>query len=192
MTTNKARKPASDPVEFPDFDVLLQFSLWLSKNGRSAAWSLQDIMMEGNQHCHDWMPKSNRENWLRNASAQHTTGTSRIAQDSGNVSKTSGTREDHQKAGDKPLDAQECADSPVTSTAATPEEATRAKAIAGLPSVLRSAMILSDLEGFSYREIADLAGVTPKIVARLLTHGRRLLLNGLQVGFSSNGAGSNA
>ena len=49
------------------------------------------------------------------------------------------------------------------------------KAIAGLPSVYRSAMILSYLEGFTNDEIADLAKVRPQAVESLLNRGRELL-----------------
>ncbi len=49
------------------------------------------------------------------------------------------------------------------------------KAIADLPSVFRSAMILSYLEGFTSSEIADLAGSPPHTVGYLLDRGRRLI-----------------
>jgi hypothetical protein len=48
-------------------------------------------------------------------------------------------------------------------------------AIMRLPAAFRSAMILSYLEGFSTREIADLAGVKPKAIDSLLKRGRELL-----------------
>ena len=48
-------------------------------------------------------------------------------------------------------------------------------AIASLPAVFRSAMILSYLEGFSYREIANLAGVQPHAIESLLNRGREFL-----------------
>ncbi len=47
--------------------------------------------------------------------------------------------------------------------------------IAGLPAVLRSAMILSYLEGFSNSEIAGLAGVQPQAIELLLKRGRELI-----------------
>lgn len=49
------------------------------------------------------------------------------------------------------------------------------KAIAGLPPVFRSAMILSYLEGFTSSEIADLTGTPPSTVGSVLSHGRKLI-----------------
>lgn len=49
------------------------------------------------------------------------------------------------------------------------------KAIARLPAVFRSAMILSYLEGFTTEEIARLAGVQPHAIKSLLVRGRELM-----------------
>ena len=49
------------------------------------------------------------------------------------------------------------------------------KGVAGLPAAFRSAMILSYLEGFSNKEIGNLAGVRPQAVESLLNRGRELL-----------------
>jgi DNA-directed RNA polymerase specialized sigma24 family protein len=48
-------------------------------------------------------------------------------------------------------------------------------AIAGLPDVFRSAMILSYLEGFSNSAIAGLAGVPPHAIDTLLARGREII-----------------
>ena len=49
------------------------------------------------------------------------------------------------------------------------------EAIARLPAVYRSAMILSNLEGFSTDEIARLAGVGPPAIDSLLVRGREIV-----------------
>ena len=53
------------------------------------------------------------------------------------------------------------------------------EAIAHLPAAYRSAMILSNLEGFSTEEIARLAGVRPHAIHSLLLRGRELVLEEL-------------
>ena len=49
------------------------------------------------------------------------------------------------------------------------------EAISRLPAVLRSAMILSYLEGFSTAGIARLAGVEPREIESLLVRGREMM-----------------
>lgn len=60
-------------------------------------------------------------------------------------------------------------------------------AIAGLPAVLRSAMILSYLEGFSNAEIAGLASVQPRAIELLLERGRELIQEELLAYLMGNG-----
>jgi DNA-directed RNA polymerase specialized sigma24 family protein len=48
-------------------------------------------------------------------------------------------------------------------------------AIASMPAVCRSAMILSYLEGFSVEVIAGLSGAQPKVIEPLVGRGRRFL-----------------
>jgi RNA polymerase sigma-70 factor (ECF subfamily) len=60
-------------------------------------------------------------------------------------------------------------------------------AIAGLPDVFRSAMILSYLEGFSSSEIAGLAGVPPHEIDALLERGREIIRDELFAYLMGNG-----
>jgi len=62
-------------------------------------------------------------------------------------------------------------------------------AIAGLPEVFRSAMILSFLEGFSNTEIAGLAGVPPHAIDTLLERGREIIREELFAYLMGNGWG---
>jgi len=60
-------------------------------------------------------------------------------------------------------------------TGESDERVNYCEAFASLPAGFRSAMILSYIEGFSNREIADLAGVQLHAVESLLDRGRGLL-----------------
>ena len=57
-------------------------------------------------------------------------------------------------------------------------------AIAGLPVEFREAVVLREMEGFSYKEIADLAGVPIGTVMSRLARARKLLQKQLRPDFS--------
>ena len=54
------------------------------------------------------------------------------------------------------------------------------RAIAALPSGAREVLVLHDIEGYRYREIADLIGVAEGTVKSQLSRARRLVREALQ------------
>jgi len=71
--------------------------------------------------------------------------------------------------------AQEPADNPGQIPFSTMSGEDVKKAIGDLPQEFRLPVVLSLLEGFSSREIADIAGVSPQTVISRLNQGRRLI-----------------
>jgi RNA polymerase sigma-70 factor (ECF subfamily) len=61
------------------------------------------------------------------------------------------------------------------------------QAIATLPAVFREALVLREIEGCSYKEIADIAGVPIGTVMSRLTRARRLLQTALSTQPQSGG-----
>lgn len=61
------------------------------------------------------------------------------------------------------------------------------QAIAALPAVFREALVLRELEGCSYKEIADIAGVPVGTVMSRLTRARRQLQTALSIQPQSGG-----
>ena len=75
----------------------------------------------------------------------------------------------------------------VAADVATPEAALIAKAdaaaveaaIAALPLPMREVLVLRDIQGFSYREIAELAGIPSGTVMSRLSRARQMLMHSL-------------
>ena len=75
----------------------------------------------------------------------------------------------------------------VAADVATPEAALIAKAdaaaveaaIAALPLPMREVLVLRDMQGFSYREIAELAGIPSGTVMSRLSRARQMLMHSL-------------
>ena len=75
----------------------------------------------------------------------------------------------------------------IAADGATPETAWIAKAdaaaveaaIAALPLPMREILVLRDMQGFSYREIAELAGIPPGTVMSRLSRARQMLMQSL-------------
>ena len=69
------------------------------------------------------------------------------------------------------------ADTPETALIAKAETAQLEAAIAQLPTAFREALVLRDIQGLSYREIADVTGVPIGTVMSRLARGRSRVLN---------------
>jgi RNA polymerase sigma-70 factor (ECF subfamily) len=65
--------------------------------------------------------------------------------------------------------------------AASPDEALKA-ALTALPHAFRRVVLLADVEGYSYKEIAEIAGVPIGTVMSRLSRGRRALRKALAAG----------
>jgi len=159
----------------PHLEVLLQFSLWLTKNGRDAAKLMQESMAEAYQSWGEPMSEESCKIWL------HKMLTSRFyngfQQCSRPLDPNSGDNIDESLVRNNRLFETAATDTGQRPSATNEldEDVNYFKAIATLPAVFRSAMILSYLEGFSNREIAKLAGVQPHAIESLLNRGRGLL-----------------
>jgi len=174
MNETAKRSDFKDKIS-PHLEVLLQFSLSLTKNGRDAARLMREAITEASRSWDESMPEESCKMWLHEILTrrffigfqQHARPRVAISGANGDVSLVKNDRL-----------------SPATTTNArqnsfladeSEEDVDYFEAIASLPAVFRSAMILSYLEGFSNREIGDLAGVQPHVIESLLNRGRGLL-----------------
>jgi len=160
---------------FPHLEILLQFSLSLTKNGRDAATLLREAMAEAYRSWDESIPEPRFRFWL------HKILTRRFYNDFQRRSRPPvpicGDNIDDSLVKNNRLFSTATSDTRQQSSQAgeLDEDVECFKAVAGLPRVYRSAMILSYLEGFTHREIAGLAGVKPHAVESLLNRGRRFL-----------------
>jgi RNA polymerase sigma-70 factor (ECF subfamily) len=174
MISESAKRQGFKDNILPDLEVLLQFSLALTRNGRDAAELMRDAMEEAYRVWDETMPEENCRMWLHKILTrrffegflQHARPNAPIS--GANIDKSliknriwpttaTGTRQKSQPTGK------------------SDEDVNYFKAIAGLPAMYRSAMILSYLEGFSNGEIAELAGVRPRAIESVLDRGRRFI-----------------
>ncbi len=158
-----------------DIEALLQFSLWLTKNGRDASRLLCEAMKEAYQSWDQLSPDECPRLWLHKIlTKKFFNGFQReshlIAPDATDNIDDSLIK-NNWLFPETALDARQ----PSFLTGSSNEDLDYFKAIASLPPAFRTAMILSCLEGFSDREIADIAGVPPQAVESLLNRGRVFL-----------------
>jgi len=153
----------------------LQFSLWLTKNGRDAVELMREAMAEAYRSWDESMPEESRRIWLHNiftrrfivniqpparpqvANCSDTAGEHLVRNNQLSPGTTTNARQQSWQIG------------------ASDDDVNYFEAFAGLPAVCRSAMILSYLEGFSNAEIADLAHVRPPAVESILHRGRTFI-----------------
>jgi RNA polymerase sigma-70 factor (ECF subfamily) len=159
----------------PHLERLMQFSICLTQNGRDATRLLHDAITEAYRGWNDSMSEPGCSSRL------HTIITRRyfIGFKQPTLPVLSSARSNYRISGDGPVRPSFTTTTVnLYNTWVTGEsevDNSYLKAIAGLPPVFRSAMILSYLEGFSLSEIADLAGIPPHVIGSLLNRGRRLI-----------------
>lgn len=165
------KKLAFKESVLPCLDQLMQFALWLTKNGRSATCLMRESMAEAYQSWDQRMPHECRKIWLHmiitgrffHSFQQHT-----------HMDRTAKRAEiDDRLVKANRLFAHDQYEPSFTLESA--EEINYFKAIATLPPVFRPAMILSYLEGFTNKEIAYLARVPAYAIESLLNRGRALI-----------------
>lgn len=158
----------------PNIEPLLQVSLWLTRNGLDASRLMREALAEAYRTWNKSAPKESCGEWLRKILiSRYSIGIRRHVRlttpGSGDVAK---------------IHVEDCPNTfPMTASARqqswlagdSDEDANYLQAIASLPDVCRSAMILSYLEGFSNKEIADLAGVKPNTIDSALSQGRSFI-----------------
>ncbi len=159
----------------PDLEILIHFSLSLTKNGRDAVELMRESMAEAFLSWHEAMPKKNPQIWLhefitrrfqgRNQCYTHPSAQPPGEDVDGNAGKndtlhpdtTTGARPHSRLTGESDNDVDFL------------------KAFATLPSLFRSAMILSYLDGFSRKQIAGLTAVRPPVIESVLIRSRRFI-----------------
>jgi RNA polymerase sigma-70 factor, ECF subfamily len=159
----------------PDLEALLHFSLQLTMNGRDAVGLLREAMMEAYLSWDESLTEGNGEVLLQKIL------TTRFLNGFHGPTRPLA-----------PIFGDNIDENPVESNRHFPatttdprwqswpangsdEDTHYLEAIAGLPAMFRSAMILSYLEGFSDTEIAGLADVPPRAVESSLSRGRRFI-----------------
>jgi DNA-directed RNA polymerase specialized sigma24 family protein len=159
----------------PDIESLLQISLALTENGRDAVELMREAMAEAYHSWRSQIPETDRKRWLCNILIS--------------TFFSSFQQHGHKRISIIDIKNDDCpAERDRFHDASTPaalqwrslphqrdDDLSYLGAIADLPSLFRSAMILSYLEGFSSREIADLAGMEQHAVESLLDRGHGLL-----------------
>jgi RNA polymerase sigma factor (sigma-70 family) len=159
----------------PHLEVLLQFSLWLTKNGRDAARLMREAMAEAYRSWDEWIPEESYDIWLHNILTRRFFNG--FQQQSRPLVPILVDAVDNSVAKKNRLSSSTTPNAPrqIFMNGKSDEDVSYFRAIASLPTVFRSAMILSYLEGFSNKQIANLAGVQPHAIESLLNRGRALL-----------------
>lgn len=159
----------------PHLDRLMQFSICLTQNGRDATKLLSDAIAEAFRKCETTGSSDGYSSRL------HTIITRRYFIGFRQpvlpiLSRKGSARRQGRDVAERSSFTMSTIDLNNAIAAGDGDrDGTYLKAIAGLPPVFRSAMILSYLEGFTSSEIADIAGKPPYSVSLLLNRGRRLI-----------------
>lgn len=174
MLDNRALRADFEEKISPHLEVLLQFSLWLTKNGRDATRLMRAAMSEAYR---SWDELTPEESYVR----VHNILTRCFL-----VGKPGTEHSNRSGAGEGPSASAVTRDrlvsSPITEfrrrswlMGELEGNVNYFEAFASLPTTLRSTMILSHLEGFSNAEIADLSGVESRVIEDTLSRGRRFM-----------------
>ena len=158
----------------PNIEPLLQVSLWLTRNGLDAGRLMREALAEAYRVWNQSAPDESCGAWLRKILiSRYSIGIRRQVRLT--VPGSDGGRE---------ILVENCPSAfPATPSARQrsclagdfDEDVNYLEAIATLPDVCRSAMVLFYLEGFPNREIADLAGFQPNTFDSALSRGRSFI-----------------
>jgi len=159
----------------PHLELLLQYSLWLTKNGLDATRLMRGALAEASRSFNESPPQRHWD--LRVQEMLTRRFLSGVRKDEDPIVQIDPDNIDDSLVGDNVLFsvASGADQKQLWLTAGSDSDESYLNAIAGLPAVCRSAMILSFLEGFSTEEIADLSGVRPQAIGSLLDRGRRFI-----------------
>ncbi len=175
MTSENAKRSNFKDKVLPGLEFLLQLSLCLTKNGRDAIGLMREAMAEAYWSWDESISEASCKMWLHTIlTRRYFNGFKRRAhpldRDPGeNIDKS--LVENDRLCPTTTINARE----DTFLTGESKEESGLIDAFAGLPLKFRNAMILSYLEGFSNRQIANLAGVQPHAIESLLNRGREYL-----------------
>jgi RNA polymerase sigma-70 factor, ECF subfamily len=173
----------------PELEVFLQFSLWLTKNGRDAAELMREAMVEAYRSWDESMPEESCKMWLyRILTRRFFGGTQNHTRPLVPIFDDNDDNIDESLVKNDRLFIVATTNARLQSwlTGESDEEINYFEAVASLPAMCRSAMILSYVEGFTNKEIADLAGVHPHAVESILDRGRKFMREELFAYFMDN------
>ncbi len=159
----------------PELEGLLQLSLWLTKNGRDATRLLREVMAEVYWKWDEYVAGDALRIKLHDLLTRRLLDGTVVSVcpiaslSDGNVDTTLAENNQLLPALSDDVRLQSWL------SGESDEDVKYHEAIASLPEICRSAAILSYLEGFSNKEIADLAGAQPHTVESVLNMGRRFI-----------------
>jgi len=156
----------------PHLELLLQYSLWLTKNGLDATRLMREALVEASQLYNESPPERHWDMRIQEILTRRFLNGKQERVDSIIQIHPENIDESLIRANGLIPDASDTDQKQLWLTAGSDSDESYLNAIASLPSVCRSAMILSYLEGFSTTEIADLSGAKPQAIESLLGRGR--------------------
>ncbi len=158
-----------------DLEIILQFSFWLTKNGLDATRLVREATAEAYRSWDESMPEESCRKWLHGILTRRFSNG--VQQDAHPPVPIAGANVNESHVRSDRLAPFETTDAeqPSRLTGESLEDVTYLNAITGLHAMIRPAIILSYLEGFTSREIGDIAGAEPQVVESLLKRGRGLL-----------------
>lgn len=178
ISENSKRTEFKEEVS-PHLEVLLRISLWLTRNGDDATRLMHRTLAEAYRLWDGRTSEADCLTWLRKILTKQFLID--VQQHSHMLGADRADKVEEREVEDVRFSPESRAVSRRSSSAAGrfDEDVIYFRAIAGLPAVVRPAMILSCLEGFTSGEIATLAGAQTYAVESLLKRGRTLLQNEL-------------
>jgi DNA-directed RNA polymerase specialized sigma24 family protein len=174
MMSESARRSNFKDTISPYLEVLLQLSLWRTRNGRDAAELMRKAMAEAYRSWDESMPEESCNIWLNEILTrrffdgfQHSHPHVPIF----------GNKNDETIVRNNPLFETAATNSELQpfATGGPDEDVNYFKAIASLPAMCRPVMILSYLEGHSKKENADLPGDQSRATKQFFYRGRKFI-----------------
>jgi RNA polymerase sigma-70 factor, ECF subfamily len=173
--TGRDRSRDFEEIALVHLDTLYRTALRLTHNRAEAEDLVQDTCLRAFRSFHRFDPGTNCRAWLltimRNLFLNRARRQGREKLESDLAGGTRGLDELAQPLGERATPADEFLHTVVHGDVD--------RALKGLPLVFREAVVLADLEGLSYREIAEIMGCPVGTVMSRLSRGRALLREAL-------------
>lgn len=173
-----ARAAGIDPAEFerqslPFLESLYNTALRMTRNAQDAEDLVQETFLRAYRNFHQFTPGTNLKAWLfrilKNAfiNEYRKRRAAPAEEDFAGIEESFESRIDRDRAGSIPNPEEEA-------LSRSMDEGVQ-RALAALPEDYRMAIVLADLEGFSYKEIAEILEVPIGTVMSRLYRGRKQL-----------------
>lgn len=174
MMSESARRSNFKDTISPYLEVLLQLSLWLTRNGRDAADLMRKAMAEAYRSWDESMPEESCNILLNEILTRRFFDGCQHSHPHVSIS---GDKIDETIVRNNPLFETVAINAQLQpfATGGSDEDVNYFKAIAGLPAMCRPLMILSHLEGRSKKENGDLAGDQSQATESFLYRGRKFI-----------------